>query len=130
MSLETFLFNIGFSELLVIGAIAVIFIDPRKLPEVTRYVARLVREFKKATAELRVDHWVKPDNYPKTIFKPPEFPKEEPKSKLIKTVVHTGDAPTKAIDPESSTEKKSAIQEGAPNNAATPLAPDEKKTDS
>ncbi|UUZ86507.1 twin-arginine translocase TatA/TatE family subunit [Paenibacillus sp. P26] len=38
--------NIGFSELLLIGLIALILFGPHKLPELGRSLGRMVREFK------------------------------------------------------------------------------------
>ncbi len=46
------MFNIGFSEFLVIGVIALIVIGPKQLPEVARVVGRLLSELKKATQDL------------------------------------------------------------------------------
>lgn len=46
------MFNIGFSELIVIGVIALLVIGPKQLPEVARILGRLITEFKKATQEL------------------------------------------------------------------------------
>jgi len=46
------MFNFGFSELVVIGIIALIFIGPKQLPEVARVVGRLLNEFKRATGDL------------------------------------------------------------------------------
>lgn len=46
------MFNMGFTELLLLGAIALIFIGPKQLPEVARVVARLLNELKRATGEL------------------------------------------------------------------------------
>lgn len=46
------MFNIGFSEFLVIGIIALLVIGPKQLPEVARVVARLLTELKKATQDL------------------------------------------------------------------------------
>lgn len=46
------MFNIGFSELMVIGVIALLVIGPKQLPEVARVAARLLGELKKATQEL------------------------------------------------------------------------------
>lgn len=42
----------GFTELLLLGAIALIFIGPKQLPEVARVVARLINELKRATGDL------------------------------------------------------------------------------
>ncbi len=46
------MFNIGFSEVIAIGVIALIVIGPKQLPEVARVVARMLAELKKATQEL------------------------------------------------------------------------------
>ncbi|MCX8117779.1 MAG: Sec-independent protein translocase protein TatB, partial [Desulfobacterota bacterium] len=47
------MFNIGLPELLIIGAIALIVFGPNKLPELARAFGRAMREFKKATDEVR-----------------------------------------------------------------------------
>ena len=46
------MFNFGFSELIVIGVIALVFIGPKQLPEVARVVGRLLNEFKRATGDI------------------------------------------------------------------------------
>lgn len=45
------MFNIGFSELLVIAALALIFIGPKQLPEVARVVGRFLNELRRASDE-------------------------------------------------------------------------------
>ena len=40
------MFNLGFSELIVIGAIALIVIGPKQLPEVAKVLGRLIGELK------------------------------------------------------------------------------------
>lgn len=47
------MFNIGFSELVILGIIALIFIGPQQLPEVARTVGRLLNEWKRATSDLQ-----------------------------------------------------------------------------
>lgn len=47
------MFNVGFSELLILGVIALIFIGPQQLPEVARTVGRLLNEWKRATTDLQ-----------------------------------------------------------------------------
>jgi Tat protein translocase TatB subunit len=47
------MFNIGFPELLIIVAIALIVFGPNKLPELARAFGRAMREFKKATEEVK-----------------------------------------------------------------------------
>lgn len=46
------MFNIGFSEFLVIGIVALLVIGPKQLPEVAKVVGRLLSELKKATQDL------------------------------------------------------------------------------
>ena len=47
------MFNIGLPELLIIGAIALIVFGPNKLPELAKGLGRAMREFKKATDEVK-----------------------------------------------------------------------------
>ncbi len=47
------MFNIGLPELLIIVAIALIVFGPNKLPELARSFGKAMREFKKATEEVK-----------------------------------------------------------------------------
>ena len=47
------MFNLGFTELLLLGLIALIFIGPNQLPEVARTVGRLLNEWKRATNDFQ-----------------------------------------------------------------------------
>jgi sec-independent protein translocase protein TatB len=47
------MFNIGLPELLIIVAIALIVFGPNKLPELARAFGRAMREFRKATEEVK-----------------------------------------------------------------------------
>lgn len=47
------MFGLGFSEILVIAAVALIFIGPDKLPEVAQKLGRLVWQVKHSSEELR-----------------------------------------------------------------------------
>lgn len=46
------MFNLGFSEIIIIGVLALILIGPRQLPDVARVVGRMLRELKQATVDL------------------------------------------------------------------------------
>jgi sec-independent protein translocase protein TatA len=52
------MFNMGMTELLVILALALIVIGPRKLPELARALGKGLAEFKRATRDLHetLDH--------------------------------------------------------------------------
>jgi sec-independent protein translocase protein TatA len=47
--------NIGFAEVLIVLAIALIVIGPKKLPEVGRSLGRGIREFKESIGGARQD---------------------------------------------------------------------------
>ncbi len=47
------MFNIGFSEALIIFLVALIVLGPEKLPEIGRFLARLSLEVKKAIEEFK-----------------------------------------------------------------------------
>lgn len=47
------MFNIGMTEMLIIGAIALLVLGPSKLPEVARSLGRGLRTLRKATNELK-----------------------------------------------------------------------------
>lgn len=47
------MFNLGFTELLLLGAIALIFIGPKQLPEVARTVGRFLNELKRASSDFQ-----------------------------------------------------------------------------
>ena len=47
------MFNIGFSELIVVGVIALIFIGPQQLPEVARTLGRFINELRRASDDFK-----------------------------------------------------------------------------
>jgi Tat protein translocase TatB subunit len=47
------MFNLGFSELVLLGIIALIFIGPQQLPELARSIGRLLNELKRATNDFQ-----------------------------------------------------------------------------
>lgn len=46
------MFNLGFSELILLGIIALIFIGPKELPEIARTIGRFLNELKRTTGDL------------------------------------------------------------------------------
>jgi sec-independent protein translocase protein TatB len=47
------MFGIGMTEMLIILAVALIFIGPKKLPELAKSLGRAMGEFKRATSDLK-----------------------------------------------------------------------------
>ena len=47
------MFGIGMPELILIAVVALIVLGPKKLPDLAKSMGRAVREFKKATSELK-----------------------------------------------------------------------------
>jgi sec-independent protein translocase protein TatB len=45
------MFDIGFSEMIMLAAIALVAIGPKQLPEVARTVGRMINEFKRASGD-------------------------------------------------------------------------------
>jgi Tat protein translocase TatB subunit len=50
---ERVMFGIGMWEMLIILAVALIFLGPKKLPELAKSLGRAMGEFKRATADLK-----------------------------------------------------------------------------
>tara|TARA_B110000014_G_C19551287_1_gene294649 strand:+ start:96 stop:332 length:237 start_codon:yes stop_codon:yes gene_type:complete len=47
------MFNLGFPELVVVFTLALLLFGPRKLPEIGRSLGKSLKEFKKATNDLK-----------------------------------------------------------------------------
>lgn len=69
--------NIGWSELLVIGVIVLVFFGPRRLPEIANAVGRSLREFRKALNEVRTEI-SQAGNVPEPSIRPPLTPTGRP----------------------------------------------------
>jgi TatA/E family protein of Tat protein translocase len=107
------MFNIGLPELLIIVAVALIVFGPNKLPELARAFGRAMREFKKATEEV------------KQSFEAETKDLEEFKTQIteehITNLIEETSASTEAIsDPASSTEA-SAPEQPSPIGDSIPL---------
>lgn len=46
------MFNLGFTEMLIIGVIALIVVGPKQLPDLARQIARMLNEFKRTADEI------------------------------------------------------------------------------
>ncbi len=69
------MFGLGFPELILILIIALIIFGPGKLPEVGKAIGKSVREFKKATNEVKREFEI--DESPVSSVKKEEKPQEE-----------------------------------------------------
>ncbi|MDZ4662557.1 MAG: Sec-independent protein translocase protein TatB [Pseudomonadota bacterium] len=49
------MFNMGFSEILVIAILALVFIGPKQLPEVARSLARMINQLKRSMGDVSKD---------------------------------------------------------------------------
>ena len=57
--------NIGFPELLIILAVALLIFGPKKLPEVGKSIGRAVREFRRTSDEIkeRIEEEIRVDEF-------------------------------------------------------------------
>jgi sec-independent protein translocase protein TatB len=62
------MFGLGFGEILIILVIALILLGPKKLPEAAKQLGKGLREFRKATDDLK-------SQFETEMNKPPEPPK-------------------------------------------------------
>ena len=78
------MFGLGMPELLVILAVALIVIGPKRLPDIARALGKGMREFRKATSEIKQNIDFDPRDYDpraalKNITSPPPAPAPQPK---------------------------------------------------
>ena len=100
------MFNIGLPELLIILAIALIVFGPNKLPELAKAVGRAMREFKKATDEVKESFVAETKDL------------EEVKDSLTKDY-YAGLMEDTSIPPEKAMETSSPSAASGPNEALT-----------
>ena len=79
------MFGLGMPELLVILAVALIVIGPKRLPDIARALGKGMREFRKATNDIKQNIDFDPRDYDprsalKNITAPPPEPAPESKS--------------------------------------------------
>ncbi len=94
------MFNIGLPELMIIVAIALIVFGPNKLPELAKAFGKAMREFKKATEEVKQS-----------------FEAETREFDDLKNTVVTEETLTKFIDSTSASTEE--ISEAAPTGGAS-----------
>ena len=85
------MFNLGFSELLIVGVIALIFIGPKELPDIARVIGRMLNELKRATGDLSA-----------TVLKPKQQLEEEFRSTFQSLQQSTLNTDQKESSPETS----------------------------
>ncbi len=75
--------NIGFGEMLILAAIALIVLGPKELPKMARMLGKTIGELKKAIREVTstmtadvTEDWKKPPREAKKIKPPEELPEK------------------------------------------------------
>ena len=125
------MFGIGMPELILILAIALIVIGPKKLPDVARALGRAMGEFKKATRELKESMEVEDDlrelKNVKTAFDELNQKVKDPLS-LKKTGADGTNASNEAADGSAAPEKTDGTDPGKKDAAEhTAAAPTEEE---
>ena len=96
--------SIGTSELILVGIVALIFLGPRKLPEIAKKAGKIMAEFRGTANEFK-ETWEKEVNFEEEIksfsnLEDDTVSRQQPASPETTTVVP--DAPAiRAADPES-----------------------------
>lgn len=109
------MFNIGFLELFIIGAIALLVIGPKQLPEVASTIGRLLGDLKRATEDVTKTFWntkKKTEDYIRNTGKEIEegILEKNTESKVIKNEVGQSDLSIdKKVSSESYTKNKNKI---------------------
>jgi len=102
------MFGIGMPEMLLILAIALIVIGPKKLPDLAKSLGRAMREFKKATNELKETMHIDEElsEVKKAFNGINEDVKEaiDLKPAAEKTAEDNGEKPAETTDPDAATE--------------------------
>ncbi len=84
------MFGIGMQELLLILAIALIVLGPKKLPEIARALGRGMAEFRRATTELKRSVDLE-DDVKEIVETPPSAKKQKETSNFKKTEANEKD---------------------------------------
>lgn len=103
--------SIGTSELILIGIVALIFLGPRKLPQIARTIGKTLAEFRSATNEFK-STWEREAN-----FEDEEQAKREaPPDTLPVNQNFLAEAETETIEPAVKEIDKSAFDTAAAEN--------------
>ncbi len=75
------MFGLGIQELILILVVALIFIGPKKLPNLARSLGKAMREFRRATDDIKHNFEMDPiDLDPRTTLKPAKTPSSDSKA--------------------------------------------------
>ena len=77
--------SIGTSELILIGVIALIFLGPRKLPEMARKIGKMMAEFRNTTNEFKAT-WEREVNFEEEVRALTDIEAEEPAQATVARV--------------------------------------------
>ncbi len=116
------MFGIGMTELLVILAIALIIFGPKRLPELAKHLGKALREFKKATDEVKENIGLNELDLNDLTSVDENVPVEEETSSSRKAA-STEDKPSEGVQPEDA-----LAEETSPEEASSQKLPDREDT--
>jgi len=125
--------SIGTSELILIGVIALIFLGPRKLPEIARKIGKITAEFRNTTNEFK-QTWEREVNFEEEAraFKiddddtPPVARENTIRGQVAAESASVAAPAIREVDPAEFTSKSTAAQT-TENDDAPPDDPDDKQ---
>lgn len=95
------MFGIGFGELMIIGVVLLMAVGPRRMPVMIKSVGRAMREFRKATRELRaqvgLDELMNDEDLAQPLRRVP--PRVRPDVAAPRVTANSGAAPAPAASP-------------------------------
>ncbi len=105
-------------EILVILALALIFIGPKKLPEIARTLGKGLREFRRATDDLKHTVSVDDDYYPPDTAPPAKSAEIPDGDESRRIAAEDAEGPQTMENPAESPEGSSVANAGAPADSA------------
>jgi len=120
------MFGLGFTEILVILAVALIFLGPDKLPEASRVLGRTLAEFRRTLDELKLD--IARADIPQAVLPKEELPQIPPvgESGTTSAVDSLIDSPVVAsvgLTASPMNSEISKISEAPPSPQSSPQSP-------